>query len=291
MSVKILTDLIKLRITIASTMTAALGYTMARGRIDFNIIPILVGGLLLASASAALNQIQEVDIDLKVNRTANRPIPSGRITKSTAIFVSITLFVIGLLILVLFYDWRVAALGVSAAILYNGIYTPLKRITPFAVVPGALIGAIPPLVGWVAAEGHLIDPRIYYLCFFFFIWQIPHFWLLLLFYSDQYKDNELPSLFDRFSENKVKQITFIGIVATAITGILLPSYILLQPQAIGFIISMSGIILMIRAFSLLKKKKANLKIIDVKKSYRKRFIEINIYALFVTLLVIVTNIV
>ena len=291
MSFKILTDLIKLRITIASTITAALGYTMARGRIDFHIIPILVGGLLLASASAALNQIQEVDIDFKVNRTANRPIPSGRITKSTAIFVSITLFVIGLLILVLFYDWRVAALGVSAAILYNGIYTPLKRITPFAVVPGALIGAIPPLVGWVAAGGHLIDPRIYYLCFFFFIWQIPHFWLLLLFYSDQYKDNELPSLFDRFSENKVKQITFIGIVATAITGILLPSYILLQPQAIGFIISMSGIILMIRASSLLKKKKVNLKIIDVKKSYRKRFIEINIYALFVTLLVIVTNVV
>lgn len=291
MSIKILTDLTKLRITIASTITAALGYTMARGRIDFNIIPILVGGLLLASASAALNQIQEVDIDLKVNRTANRPIPSGRITKSTAIFVSITLFVIGLLILVSFYDWRVAALAVSAAILYNGIYTPLKRITPFAVVPGALIGAIPPLVGWVAAGGYLIDPRIYYLCFFFFIWQIPHFWLLLLLYSDQYKANELPSLFDRFSENKIKQITFIGIVATAITGILLPSYILLQPQAIGFIISMSGIILIIRAFSLLKKKKANLKIIDVKKSYRKRFIEINIYALFVTLLVIVSNIV
>ena len=291
MFLRILTDLIKLRITIASTITTALGYTMARGGIDTNIIPVLIGGLLLASASAALNQIQEADIDAKVKRTAHRPIPSGRITKNNALIVTLILLVIGILTLLLFYKWHVTLLGASAVVLYNGIYTPLKRITPFAVAPGALIGAIPPLVGWIAAEGHLIDPRIYYLCFFFFIWQIPHFWLLLLFYSDQYKNNELPSLFDRFSESKVKQLTFIGIVTTAITGILLPSYILLQPQAVGFIISIFGIILLIRAFSLLKKKKPNLKIIDVNKSYRKRFMEINVYALFITILIILINIV
>ena len=98
-------------------------------------------------------------------------------------------------------------------------------------------------------------------------------------------------MFDRFSESKVKQLTFIGIVATAITGILLPTYILLQSQVVGFSISLFGLILLIRAFSLLKKKRPNLKIIDVNKSYRKRFMEINVYALFITILIILTNIV
>ena len=114
-------QLIKPRITIASSLTAALGYTMARGKIDLNIIPVLIGGFLLASASAAINQIQEADIDAKVSRTAKRPIPSGRITKMTAFIISVSLMILGSAILYYFYDWRIALLGISAAIIYNGI--------------------------------------------------------------------------------------------------------------------------------------------------------------------------
>lgn len=284
---KLTFQLSKPRISIASTITAALGYTMARGKIDLNIIPVLIGGFLLASASAALNQVQEADIDAQVSRTAKRPIPSGRITKSNAINISLSLLIIGITILYYFYDWIVVLLSISAAILYNGIYTPMKRISPIAAVPGALIGAIPPLVGWLAAEGRLIDPRIYYLCFFFFIWQIPHFWLLLLFYSDQYKINKLPSLFDRFTENKIKILTFTGIAAMSITGILLPYFLLLKPQAISIIIITLGVFVLIRAFSLIKKKSnSNFNIL-----YRKLFMDINIYALIVTALIIGVNII
>lgn len=291
MSLRTIIDLIKLRITIAATLTAALGYTMARGRIDLHIIPVLLGGFLLAAGSAAINHIQEATLDAKVKRTANRPIPSGRITKNKALFISLALLIIGSFLLIYFYNWLIAALGISAVILYNCIYTPLKAITPYAVIPGSLIGAIPPLVGWVAAEGFLIDPRIYYLCFFFFIWQIPHFWLLLLFYSDQYKNNDLPSLFDRFSESGIKHLTFLGIAATSITGIFLPTYIFIKPQAIGFVISLISIILLLRAVSLLKKNKINTTAAKINYSYRQRFIEINIFALIVTFLVIVTNVI
>ena len=163
----------------------------------------------------------------------------------------------------------------------------MKRISPIAAIPGALIGAIPPLVGWLAAEGRLIDPRIYYLSFFFFIWQIPHFWLLLLFYSDQYKNNKLPSLFDRFTENKIKKLTFTGIAATSVTGMLLPNYLLLKSQLISFLIPAFGVLVLIRSISLLKNKsKSNINIF-----YRKLFMDINIYALVVTILIISVSII
>lgn len=282
----IIGELTKPRITIASTLTAAVGYVLARGRIDLNIIPVLLGGFLLAAGSAALNQIQEADIDIKVERTKKRPIPSGRISKTNAFIISSTLIATGFLILNIFYGFIVGIVGLSAALLYNGVYTPLKKVSPFAAVPGALIGAIPPLVGWLAAEGLMIDPRIYYLCFFYFIWQIPHFWLLLLFFGDQYKKNDLPSLFDRFNENIIKRLTFSGILATSATGILLPSFLFIKPQIAGLILSMFGVIVLLRSISLLKDTKN----VQGNSIYRIRFMDINIYALLVTILVIVTNI-
>ena len=286
MTFAVIKELTKPRITIASTLTAAVGYALARGRIDLNIMPVLIGGFLLAAGSAALNQIQDADIDAKVDRTNNRPIPSGKITKGNAFIVSFTLIALGFVLLSIYYGVVVGFIGLSAAVLYNGIYTPLKRVSPFAAVPGALIGSVPPFVGWLAAEGHLIDPRIYYLCFFYFIWQIPHFWLLLLFFGDQYRKNDLPSLFDRFSENIIKRLTFSGILATSVTGILLPSFLFIKPQIIGFLLSLLGIIVLIRSFSLLRKDM----IPSDHMIYRIRFMDINIYALSVTVLVIVTSI-
>jgi len=283
--IAIISGLTKPRITIASTLTAAVGYVLARGRIDLNIIPVLIGGFLLAAGSAALNQVQEADIDSKVERTKKRPIPSGSISKTNAFIVSSVLIAIGFVILNIFYGFVVGIVGLSAALLYNGVYTPLKKISPFAAVPGAVIGAIPPLVGWLAAEGLMIDPRIYYLCFFYFIWQIPHFWLLLLFFGDQYKKNDLPSLFDRFSENIIKRLTFSGILATSATGILLPSFLFIKPQIVGALLSLFGAIVLIRSLSLLKYNNSHSNTI-----YRVRFMDINIYALLVTILVIVTNI-
>ena len=141
MMLNTLIELTKPRITIASTLTAAVGYTLARGRIDLNIIPVLIGGFLLASGSAALNQVQESDIDAKVERTLNRPIPSGKITSRLALQIALSLLIIGFLILYMFYNWKVASIGVSAAILYNFVYTPLKRISPSTAIKNGLTGS------------------------------------------------------------------------------------------------------------------------------------------------------
>ena len=115
-------------------------------------------------------------------------------------------------------------LGVLALIWYNAIYTPLKKRTAFAVVPGSVIGAIPPMVGWVAGGGRLDDPRALIIAFFFFIWQVPHFWLLLSLFGDEYAGAGLPSLSVKFGVRRLVGFSFIWMLATSASALLLPVY-------------------------------------------------------------------
>ena len=177
---KIFFELTKVKITSFVTVTTAFGYIAASGKIYLMILPVLFGVLLLAFGSAALNHYQEKDFDLKMDRTKGRPIPSGKISSTTALMISWILIFSGSLILLLGANYLALVFGLLNLVWYNFIYTLLKRRTPFAIVPGSLVGAIPPAIGWAAAGGSLLDPQIIIIAFFFFIWQIPHFWLLLL---------------------------------------------------------------------------------------------------------------
>jgi len=218
-------ELTKVRITAAVTFTTATGYILFARWFDLEMWLPLLGVFLLACGSAALNQWQERKIDARMQRTRQRPIPSGRIAPSTALFLS------GLLILAGFYCVTsvptnsnvLLALGILALVWYNGVYTYLKRLTAFAVVPGALIGAIPPCMGYVAAGGSLRDPDILLVAVFFFVWQIPHFWLLLLMIGNEYSSAGLPAVTSRFSREQVVRITFVWILATAVAGVAFPA--------------------------------------------------------------------
>ncbi len=126
-------------------------------------------------------------------------------------------------------------LALLALIWYNAIYTPLKKKTAFAVVPGSVIGALPPLVGWVAGGGSLADPRALIIAFFFFIWQVPHFWLLLLKYGKEYEKAGYPSLTSIYSSKQIKYTTFIWTFATAVTALMLPVFGIVN--SIGFSIA------------------------------------------------------
>ena len=95
-------------------------------------------------------------------------------------------------------------------------------MTPFAALPGALIGALPPAMGWAPAAATCRIPSIHLVAFFFFLWQIPHFWLLLLFYAQDYQAGGLPSLLDRFDRGQVLRLTFLWIAAVAPRRLLLP---------------------------------------------------------------------
>ncbi len=281
-------ELLKLRITVASTVTTLVGYVMARGRFDLPLLPVMAGIMLQACGAAALNQVQDAVVDARMPRTAGRPIPSGRVKRGAAFFYALFLLAAGSAVL-----WTVsgtaALLGLAAAVVYNGIYTPLKRVTPFAALPGSFIGALPPVVGWVAAGGYLSDPTIHQVAFFFFLWQIPHFWLLLLFYEKDYADGGMPSMFDRFDRRQIVRLTFLWIAAVCVAGMMLPLAALFDHTPAALLIAAAGLVVVVRAASLLKVDTEDLG--PFVRSCRIRFMEINTFALLVSVVLVVDSLV
>lgn len=213
-----------MKITFAVSLTTITGYVLASGSFDAGLILPTLGIFLLACGSSALNHYQEKDRDAQMERTKNRPIPSGRISAQGALFTALSLSLAGSLLIYFGSGMLALQLALLALIWYNFIYTPLKKKTAFAVVPGSVIGALPPLVGWVAGGGSLADPRALIIAFFFFIWQVPHFWLLLLKYGKEYEKAGYPSLTSIYSGKQIRYTTFIWTMATGVTALMLPAF-------------------------------------------------------------------
>jgi len=232
---RMLVDLTRVKVTVAVTLTTATGCLLGAGRVDNAMWLSVLGVFLLASGSSALNQIQERRIDARMDRTKNRPVASGAMEVSTATCIAILLVLLGLYVLTSVNPPQtpdspfgnpkliLLGLGLFAVVWYNGVYTYLKRVTAFAVIPGALIGAIPPVMGYVASGGWLQNPMIMLVATFFFVWQIPHFWLLLLMYGGQYSGAGLPALTRVFSQRQLLRITFMWLLATAASGLAFPA--------------------------------------------------------------------
>ena len=217
-------NLSKIKISLLVTFTALAGYVLAVGQITPRIF--LLGGaiFILASGSCALNQYQEREIDRLMARTRGRPLPSGMLESSTALRIALSLILAASLVLFYGINGMAMVLGLLAIFWYNGLYTYLKRKTAFAVLPGALVGMIPPLLGWVSGGGHLFDPRIWGIAFFFFIWQVPHFWLLLLEVAKDYESAGLPSITKIFSASQINRIVFIWFLSTGASCLLIPLF-------------------------------------------------------------------
>ncbi|GIK60464.1 MAG: protoheme IX farnesyltransferase [Ignavibacteriota bacterium] len=277
-TLKIFFELTKIRITLFVMLTTAFGYIAASSQIDIRIIPVLIGVLLLAFGSAALNHYQEKDFDSKMNRTNKRPIPSGRISPVNVLIVSTGLVIIGSVILIVFTDFLVLSLGLLNLVWYNFFYTLLKRKTPFAIIPGSFVGAIPPVIGWVAAGGSMSDPQMIIIAFFFFIWQIPHFWLLLLVMDDDYKRAGFPTLSMLFNKAQLSRITFIWIISTVVTGLMIPLFGIVTQLWIDIALFISGMLLTWRAFGLLAES-------NDFSEFRLNFRSINYFALSVVFFV------
>jgi heme o synthase len=216
--------LTKFRISIMSTLTAAMGYIAARQAVDTGLLSTALGTLLLAMAASTLNEVQERDIDALMPRTQDRPLPSGRISVRQAGLLALALATSGYIILHHFHGVVPSSLGLLALIWYNGIYTPLKRITAFAVVPGSLIGSIPPAIGWTATGAGLWEPALLALSFVFFVWQVPHFWLLALRHSAGYERGGLPTLSRHFSSAQIYRLIFTWTAACVASCSLLVAF-------------------------------------------------------------------
>jgi|WetSurMetagenome_2_1015567.scaffolds.fasta_scaffold156685_2 heme o synthase len=206
-------DLCKTKISFFSALSAAAGFSLTSAKLIPGILVLTAGVFLLACGSSSLNQYQERGTDALMERTKKRPIPSGRTTSFNALYFSIAMMIAGLFALYLTGGVSALFLGVFAVAWYNGVYTYLKRKTAFAVIPGAVVGAIPPAIGWVTGGGALLDPKLAILCFVFFMWQVPHFWVLLLNYGAEYEEAGLPSLSGIFSRIQLQRVASSWIFA------------------------------------------------------------------------------
>jgi protoheme IX farnesyltransferase len=219
--------LCKIRVALLSAFSTFIAYLLAAPSLNARFPVVVSGVFILACGSLALNQYQEREIDAAMPRTRPRPIPSRLIKPVHALFWSLLLLCSGLFALLCIGNPLACTLGLLALFWYNGIYTYLKRKTAFAAIPGALIGAIPPAIGWVAGGGALQDPKLVVLCFFFFIWQVPHSWLLIMRYGREYEEASLPILTQVFSSVQMKRIVFVWMCAAAVSSFFL--------SAVGFI--------------------------------------------------------
>jgi heme o synthase len=271
---RVLLELSKVKITFAVALTTITGYLLGGGSFDKGLILPTLGIFLLACGSSAINHFQEREQDAKMERTKKRPIPSGRITPAGALIVAFLLSTGGAALLYFGSGMLAMQLGILALIWYNAIYTPLKKKTAFAVVPGAIIGSIPPLVGWVAAGGHLSDPRALIMAFFFFIWQVPHFWLLMLKYGEEYTKAGFPSISRVYSSRQIRSITFVWVLATAVSALMLPAFNVVESWIV-----MAG--LLISSIWLVSQFTRLLSVKDLPFSPIKYFMKINYFVLAV----------
>ncbi|HEX5001237.1 MAG TPA: heme o synthase [Bacteroidia bacterium] len=181
-------QLSKLRLSFLVVFSAALAFIMGSpDAINWNkLILLIAGGFLVTGASNAINQVIERNLDKLMDRTRNRPLPDERMSPVAAIIAAVLMGITGLLILTFFMNAASGVLGFIALVSYAWMYTPLKRITPFAVFVGAIPGAIPPLLGWVAATGSFSGGG-WMLFALQFLWQFPHFWAIAWVMDDDYR--------------------------------------------------------------------------------------------------------
>lgn len=277
-------ELGKIRITSFVAISASVGYILAASEIKLEMLWVVLGVFLLSCGSSAFNQVQEHLHDAKMNRTKRRPLPSGSMTYNSAVLASSGMVLSGLSILYFGAGLNSFLLGIFAVFWYNIFYTPLKRVTSLAVVPGALVGAIPPLIGWVAGGGWLFSPLIWVFAIFIFIWQIPHFWLLLMVYEDDYRSAGFPVLTDMFSSGQLTRITFAWIVALAVSCLLLPLFGVTHNPATLVLLIMAGSWLLWRTKNLVGKYDKDI-------NFLFAFKTVNIYVLTVVVLLSVDRLI
>lgn len=168
--------LVKLRLSLTVVFSSVMAYLIAMGgRLEWwPLVALSLGGFLVTGAANTLNQVLERDYDSLMQRTANRPLAAGRMKTSEAVLAAGLMSLLGIMLLALFNLWA-SFFGTLALVTYAFLYTPLKRISPIAVVVGAVPGALPTLIGAVAAEGAVTSLGLSLFALQFF-WQFPHFW-------------------------------------------------------------------------------------------------------------------
>lgn len=204
----------------------SVGVTSGQGVDMSYLVLFLVGLYALSSGSLALNQVQEVSVDRKMERTKTRPVVVGYFSPFQAAFLSCFLILMGLGFLFI-VDQRSALVGLATILLYNVVYTYVwKKKWAFGAVPGAIPGALPPVIGYLAHENaRIIDPQIFYLFGILFLWQMPHFWILAIKHKQDYERGGIPVLPLMIGKEKTKFHMGLYLICYLALACLAPLYV------------------------------------------------------------------
>lgn len=251
-----LKEITKMRLALSVVFSSVAGYLLGAETVELvTVILLAVGGYLMVGASNAFNQVIEKDLDALMDRTKNRPIPSGRMSVAAALTIAVLFTLAGIAVLY-FINPKTAMFGAISIFLYVSLYTPLKTKTPLSVFVGAIPGAIPFMLGWVAATGDFsIEPGTLFMIQFF--WQFPHFWALGWWLFEDYKKGGFFMLptgkRDKGTAVQVILYTIWTVVVSLIPVLGVTGKLYLSPVA-GVLVLLLGVGLLYSAVKLYKRR-------------------------------------
>lgn len=278
-SISILFRLIRIRLSMMVTFSALTGYLLTGNSIRDSFFFLFTGLFSLAAGASVLNQVQEFREDALMPRTSVRPIPSGEISLTTSTMIAF--FLIGVGAFLLLQNGLIPMiLGLLNIVLYNLIYTPLKTRSWLAIIPGAVVGGIPPLIGWTSAGLYIFHPNAIFLFVFVFLWQVPHFWLLMIKYGKEYEFAGFSTITKILKENQIRILVFYWGVVTSIFLLFFPLFgFYLKPVLVSTLI-LSNLFFIGLFYRFLFREGSS-------QTIRKAFILINSFALAIFILLIV----
>jgi protoheme IX farnesyltransferase len=249
-------EITKMRLSLSVVFSALAGYLLGAVQVDFYTLVLLAfGGYFMVGASNAFNQIIEKDLDILMDRTKDRPVPAGRMSVRSAFMIASLFTILGITVLYVINE-RTAMYGAISIFLYTCVYTPLKSKTPLAVFVGAIPGAIPFMLGWVAARNDFgIESGTLFALQFF--WQFPHFWAIGWFLFDDYKKGGFYMLPTRKRDKGTAVQTIMYTIWTILISIVpvfgVTGDLKLSVVA-AVIVFLLGLVMLYYAFELFKKR-------------------------------------
>jgi protoheme IX farnesyltransferase len=265
-----------MRLSLMVTFSALTGYFLSGSTPNSALLFLFPGLFFLSAGASVLNQVQEFRFDALMKRTHDRPLPAGEISRLNATLLSLVLIGAGSWFLQLI-GWIPMVLGLLNIVLYNLIYTPLKTRSWMAILPGAIVGGVPPLIGWTSAGLYLFHPHAIFLFIFVCLWQVPHFWLLMIKYGKEYESAGFSSISNILNETQIKRVVFFWGLFTSLFLLTFPVFgFVLQPVLLVLMVLTN--LYFIRQFYnyLFRQGETG--------TVRKAFILINMYAMVVFIL-------
>ena len=276
LSIKDFMILTKFNLSFAVTLSAVFSFILVKQSITLDLLLPLVAVLLLALGVSALNQYQEYKDDAKMPRTKNRPIASRKISPKEGLLIAFYLILLSYITIWFSLGLQGLLIFTAVVFLYNIVYTKTKKTSVYAAVYGAILGVIPPLVGWLAGGGAATDIQFLAIALFYLVWQIPHFWLLILKYHEQYEGAGFKTVATTFGINRLERITFIWLLLTLICGVFT---IMVFPVNSIIIFSLMILLVAYTFYSVMSLQKTH--------KYIKVFISINIYITALMILLVI----